>query len=164
MLTRKIIPFALLACLMLALVGCGGDTQEVQPATLGQTMAQSFQTQAALAPDLALEDLVQSVTDDAQLPFEIMTLPVEEGLLTGFGNTVISGFQEAVVFGPVVSTVPFVGYVFRLAEDTDGDTFASALKDAADPSWNVCTTADETVVEQAGDLVFFLMCPSSLEE
>lgn len=32
------------------------------------------------------------------------------------------------------------------------------------PPVDICTEADETVVQQEGDIVFFLMCPQSMEE
>jgi hypothetical protein len=37
------------------------------------------------------------------------------------------------------------------------------LKDNADPRWNICVEAEETVCEQVGNKVFFVMCPKSLE-
>ena len=83
----------------------------------------------------------------------------EEGLLSGFGNTEITGFQSAATFGPVIGTIPFIGYLFQLDDPGAGAAFCQVLQDAADPQWNICTQADETIVRQDGDLVFFLMCP-----
>ena len=82
----------------------------------------------------------------------------------GFGNETIQGFSQGVMFAPVISTIPFVGYLFRLEEQTSGQDFVQTLRDAADPRWNICTEADETVVQQERDIVFFLMCPQSMEE
>ena len=69
----------------------------------------------------------------------------------GFGNETIQGFSQGVMFAPVISTIPFVGYLFRLEEQTSGQDFVQTLRDAADPRWNICTEADETVVQQEGD-------------
>ena len=38
------------------------------------------------------------------------------------------------------------------------------LTDNADPRWNVCVEAEETVVENADNMVFFVMCPAQFEE
>ena len=45
----------------------------------------------------------------------------------------------------------------------DGSAFCQTLKNAADLRWNICTEADELVVTQSGDKVFFLMCPEKFE-
>ena len=98
------------------------------------------------------------------LPIDGEVTPVEPGLLMGFGNDEITGFAEGVMFAPVIGTIPFVGYLFRLDAGTDGDAFVQTLKDQANPRWNICTEADETVVRREGDVVFFVMCPQSMDE
>lgn len=55
----------------------------------------------------------------------------------GFGNETIQGFSQGVMFAPVISTIPFVGYLFRLEEQTSGQDFVQTLRDAADPRWNI---------------------------
>ena len=40
---------------------------------------------------------------------------------------------------------------------------AQALTDNANPRWNICVEADQTVVGTKGDKVFFLMCPASYD-
>jgi len=37
------------------------------------------------------------------------------------------------------------------------------LKDNANPRWNICTEAEETVVGSVDNKVFFVMCPKSFE-
>ena len=51
-----------------------------------------------------------------------------------------------------------------MEEGADVEGFVQTLTDNADPRWNICTEAEETVVEVCGDKVFFLMCPKTLEE
>ncbi len=63
----------------------------------------------------------------------------------------------------MIGTIPFLGYLFRLEEGTDGAAFVDTLQSAGDLRWNICTQADEMVVHQEGDVVFFLMCPYTLE-
>ena len=81
-------------------------------------------------------------------------MEVSEGYLNGFDED-ITGFQKGVMFSPVIGTIPFVGYVF---ETDDADALLSLLKEKANPAWNICTEADETVSTSKEKLVFFLMC------
>ena len=60
----------------------------------------------------------------------------------------------------VLLTIPFVGYIFVLDADADAEAFVQTLKDNADPRWNICTEADETIAEHVGNTVFFVMCPA----
>jgi hypothetical protein len=91
-------------------------------------------------------------------------MEVEPGLLNGFDNAEITGFEEGVLFAPMIGSIPFVGYVFTLADDADVDAFETTLKDNANLAWNICTEADEMVVDHVGSEVFFVMCPASLDE
>ena len=67
------------------------------------------------------------------------------------------------MFAPMIGTIPFVGYVFTLDEGADVDAFMQVLSDNADPRWNICTEAEETVIESADSMVFFVMCPAQFE-
>ena len=91
-------------------------------------------------------------------------MPVEEGWLNGFGDAEITGFKEGAMFGPMIGTIPFVGYVFELKDETDVNQFISILKSNADLRWNVCTEADEMAVCSVDKKVFFVMCPKYFEE
>ena len=70
-------------------------------------------------------------------------------------------FSDALFMGMISA---FVGYVFELADGTDVDEFKSTLKDSANLRWNICVEAEELIVENDGNKVFFLMCPKSFEE
>ena len=93
-----------------------------------------------------------------------MATPIEAGLLMGFDNAEITGFQEGVMFGPMMGTIPFVGYIFVLEDGADVDGFVQTLEDNANLRWNICTEAEEMVAEADGNHVFFLMCPKNFEE
>ena len=80
-----------------------------------------------------------------------------------FNHTDITGFEEAVGFMPMIGTIPFMGYVFSLADGADVDAFIATLETNANPRWNICTEAEQTVIKAVGNKVFFLMCPKSLE-
>ena len=122
---------------------------------MGQTLKGVFQAN----PSGSALTVAQRVLDHESIPFMPMAMEVEPGLLNGFGNTEITGFAEGASFGPAIGTIPFLGYVFTLDGTVDGSAFCQTLKNAADLRWNICTEADELVVTQSGDKVFFLMCP-----
>ena len=160
---------ALCAALVLTLTACGGSEdlpQEeaaipvVEGDTLSADLANIF---LPLAVEGASDATALAETVIADLPFEAMVMPVEPGLLTGFGNVEITDFSEGVMFGPAISTIPFLGYVFQLEESTDGDAFCQTLQEYCDLRWNICTEAEEVIAVQGGSYVLFLMCPSSLE-
>ncbi len=162
---RSISACILVALLLFAATSCGQEAPEVPetPATMGQTLLQSFQRLYEEDPQRDLESLGQQILAEETVGFQGSTAPVEPGALMGFGSTAIEGFSQGVMFAPVISTIPFVGYLFRLAPDTDADAFVQTLKDAADLRWNICTQADEVVVDRQDDVVFFLMCPRSMD-
>lgn len=160
--TKRLIAFCLALLTALTLAACGQG--EAAPATVGTTLAKIFEDQAKADPNLDLTTLGNTLMNDSGLPIDGEAAPVEPGLLMGFGNKEITGFSEGVMFAPVIGTIPFVGYLFRLDEGTDGDAFVQMLQDEANPRWNICTEADETVVRREGDLVFFVMCPQSMDE
>ena len=160
---------ALSVALILTLTACGGsdapaagdsDIPVVEGDTLSAELANVF-LPLAVEGSADATALAEAVTAD--LPFEAMVMPVEPGLLMGFGNVEITGFSEAVMFGPSISTIPFLGYVFQLEEGTDGAEFCQTLQEYCDLRWNICTEAEEVIAVQGGNYVFFLMCPSSLE-
>lgn len=160
---RNITACLLAAALLLSLTACGQETPK-EPETLGQTLLQEFETQYDADSKASLDTIAQGILAQESLEFDGTTAPVEPGPLMGFGNTQIQGFEEGVMFAPLISVIPFLGYLFRLDPGTDGKAFVQTLEQSADLRWNICTEADEVVVKQKGDVVFFLMCPRSMEE
>lgn len=131
--------------------------------TVGQILLQDFFTRAEDGSVDSLT-LANDILTNSIIQFSGATMPVEQGLLTGFGNAEITGFKEGVMFAPMIGSIAFVGYIFELEDGTDADAFMKTLSDNADPRWNICTEAEETVVEKSGNKVFFLMCPKQFEE
>ncbi|MBQ8515801.1 MAG: hypothetical protein IJ496_10430 [Ruminococcus sp.] len=143
------------------------DSSEEESAvadTVGQTLLQDFLSRAEEDPELSAQELADALLANDIIAFSGAAMPVEEGLLTGFGNAEITGFQEGAMFAPMIGTIPFVGYIFVLEEGSDTASFMAVLEENADPRWNICTEADETIVESSGRTVFFLMCPSVFED
>ena len=161
---------ALSAALILTLTACGGGSEQapqenadipvVEGDTLSADLANVF---LPLAVEGSADATALAEAVIADLPFEAMVMPVEPGLLMGFGNVEITGFSEGVMFGPAISTIPFLGYVFQLEEGADGAAFCQTLQEYCDLRWNICTAAEEVIAVQGGNYVFFLMCPNSLE-
>jgi len=114
-------------------------------------------------PSVRLEELADSILSNDIIQFEGVQTPVENGLLTGFGNTEITGFKDGIMFSPMIGSIPFVGYVFKLEDGSNAKEFTQMLKDNADLRWNICTEADEMIADYSGDTVFFIMCPKSFE-
>ena len=136
--TKRLTAIFLAVLAVLTLAACGQG--ETAPGTMGTMLAQVFEERGKADPNLDLTDLGNTLMNDSGLPIDGEVTPVEPGLLMGFGNDEITGFAEGVMFAPVISTIPFVGYLFRLDAGTDGDAFVQTLKDQANPRWNICIT------------------------
>ena len=131
--------------------------------SIGQSLLQEFHRIKQEKPEITAQEMADSVLALDFIQFEGATMPVEQGFLTGFNNAEITGFKEGVMFAPMIGSIPFVGYVFTLEDGTNAASFVDMLRENADPRWNICTEAEETVVESAEDMVFFVMCPTQFE-
>lgn len=161
---KKTIAIILAALMMLAMAACGTGTSaptetDPAPTTVGTKLLADFRTMADKTP----QEIADALLTNEVIQFMPMTMPVEEGFLNGF-NEEIKGFKEGVMFGPMIGTIPFVGYVFTVADGGDVDAFVKTLEDNANLRWNICTEAEELIVEAEGNTVFFVMCPKSFEE
>ena len=140
------------------------DENAVSGDTVGAMLAEEFHALKAEKPEISAQEMADAILANPMIQFGGATMEVEPGLLTGFGNAEITGFSNGVMFAPMIGSIPFVGYVFTLEDGVDAATFMQTLTDNADPRWNICVEADETVVENADNMVFFVMCPSQFEE
>lgn len=160
---KKIIAIILASLMMFAMAACGtgSNTNETEPAptTVGTKLLADFKTMADKTP----QEIADALLTNEVVQFMPASMPVEEGFLNGF-NEEIKGFEEGVMFGPAIGTIPFVGYIFKLADGADVDAFTKTLEDNANLRWNICTEAEEMVCEAVDNTVFFVMCPKSFEE
>lgn len=140
-------------------VDAGADTSDAAGDSMGQTLLADFRAQLEADPAASAQQIADTLLQNPVIKFAGASMAVEPGLLMGFGNAEIAGFKEAVMFAPVIGSIAFVGYVFILDEGTDPVSFTDNLSSNADPRWNICVEADETVVDYVGSTVFFLMCP-----
>lgn len=144
-----------------------GETAEgeVSGETLGNMLLADFN--AALAEDESLDATALAeklCANEMASLIGPVAMPVEPGFQMGFNNYEVTGFEEGVMFAPMIGSIPFVGYVFTLPADADVDAFVTGLKENADLRWNICVEADEMVVEANGNKVFFVMCPTKIEQ
>ncbi len=160
---KKIIALILASLMMLAMAACGTGSNNTEtdpaPTTVGTKLLADFKTMTDKTP----QEIADALLTNEEIQFMPMVMPVEEGFLTGF-NEEIKGFEEAVMFGPAIGTIPFVGYIFTVAEGGDVDAFVKTLADNANLRWNICTEAEELICEAVGNTVFFVMCPTTFEE
>ena len=131
------------------------------PKTLGTTLLADFKSKAS---SMGTEELANALVQNPAIKFMGGAMPVEEGLLSGFDNAEIKGFKSGAVFMPMIGSIAFIGYVFELENAADIPAFISTLEKNANMRWNICVEAEEMVTGSSGNKVFFVMCPTSLEE
>ena len=157
---KKLVALFLTVVMMCSMVACGNKEEVKEPETVGEFLLQDFKSN----PEGSAQEIADRLIQNEVLPFEPVTMPVEAGFLAGFDNVEITGFNEGVMFAPMMGTIPFVGYVFTLDDGADVDGFVQGLKDSANLRWNICTEAEEMIAEAEGNTVFFVMCPKNFEE
>lgn len=164
----KIIVLLLAAALVFGMSACGAKKEPandannivptVEEGTMGAALWNSF-VEAAKSKNTAI-DIAKAVASDKSIEFSYDVANVAEGdYLPGLSEEV-KGFKDAACFAPMMSSIAFVSYVFELEDGADVAAFAKTLTDNANPRWNICVEADQTVVGSQGNYVFFLMCPA----
>lgn len=172
---KKVIAIVLSLVVVIGLVACattaGNDetttladetTTEAGASTVAATFVEAFKT---LAADTAAttNSIATALSTNEVVAFMPMVQDMEAGYLAGF-DADITGFAACTAFMPMIGTIPFVSYVFELSADADADAFVTTLKDNANLRWNICTAAEEMLVETVGNKVFFIMAPLSFEQ
>lgn len=170
---KKIIALLMAVLMIMSMVACANNEEVLSNnestnqngavstgATVGETLLADFKADSTGTAQEIADRLIQNEI----IQFMGGATPIEEGLLSGFDNAEIKGFKEGAMFAPMMSSIAFVGYVFELADDTDVEAFKTTLKDSANLRWNICVEAEELIVENEGNKVFFLMCPKSFEQ
>lgn len=66
-------------------------------------------------------------------------------------------YKEAVVSMPMMSSTAYQCVLLRVEED-DVETVKQSLKTNANPDKWVCVSAETTLIESRGDVIFFIMC------
>ncbi len=172
---KKVIAIVLSLVAVIGLVACGAtagedetttalteETTEAAAATVAATFAEAFKAEAAKEGATA-NAIATALSTNETVAFMPMVQDMEAGYLAGF-DADIAGFTACTAFMPMIGTIPFVSYVFELAADADKDAFVTTLEDNANLRWNICTAAEEMLVETEGNFVFFIMAPLSFEQ
>jgi len=159
---KKTIALTMAAVMLLALTACSGGNAGSD--TVAGKLSGAFEEYVKANPSATAQETADELLANEVIAFSGASMPVEPGFLMGFGEAEITGFKEGVMFAPMIGTIPFVGYVFVLEDGADAGAFVKLLADNADPRWNICTEAEETVAESVGSHVFFVMSPLQFEE
>lgn len=106
-------------------------------------------------------EIADAICGAGVAPMGLSSSAVVPGLLSGFDSYEVAGFSDGAVFAPMFGSTPFIGYIFSLDEGTDIENFIADLTTNANPAWNICVTADQTVAGAYGNTVFFVMCPAN---
>ena len=183
---KKLIALLLALAMVLSLAACGNNegtnpsndttpttpsqpagnsdvTPTVDAATLGGKLWAAFEAAQAANPSATAEEMANILATNENIPFMCGAMPIEPGFLAGFGEYEVTGFEQGAVYMPMIGSIPFVGYIFDLADGADVAAFIQSLEENCNPRWNICVTAEQTVVGSKGNRVFFLMCPENLE-
>ena len=161
---KKIIALALAMMMVIGVAACGKTEDKKEEAKAPETLGEFLLADFKADPSGSAQEVAERVLKNEKIVFMSGATPIEPGFLSGFDNTEIKDFKEGAMFGPMMGTIPFVGYIFILEDGADVDGFKTTLKDNANLRWNICTEAEELIVENEGNTVFFLMCPKALEE
>ena len=168
---KKVIAILLALVVVIGLVACAAGNNEETTAeettaaaelTVAGTVAEAFKAEAA-KEGATTNAIATALSANELVAFMPMVQDMEAGYFAGF-DADITGFKAATAFMPMIGTIPFVSYVFELAADADADAFITTLKDNANLRWNICTAAEEMLVETEGNFVFFIMAPLSFEQ
>ena len=155
---KKFLSLVLCAVMVLSLVACGAKKEDMTPAN---TLKAEF-VELAKGGKTALE-IAETLVTNKIIPFAGGAMEIEPGLLSGFDNYEVKGFKSGAVFMPMIGSIAFVGYVFELEAGADAEAFVNELTANANPRWNICVAAEETVTAVEGNMVFFCMSPLSFE-
>ncbi len=163
---KRIIALLLTAIMVLSMVACATTKEEgkkeeaKEPETVGEILLDQFEDN----PKGTAQEIAERIIGNKIIPFMGGATPIEPGFLSGFDNVEITDFKEGCMFGPMMGTIPFVGYIFVLEDGADVDAFEDKLENNANLRWNICTEAEELIVESEDNTVFFLMCPKEFDE
>ena len=176
---KRAVLFILAVLMIWQLVGCGcsrtpdAPTQPSTPAagnvvkpevsenSTGARLWAQFQQEITKNPNATPKEIADVLVGTMVGQFDGEAAEVEKDaeFLAGFDNYRVTGYRSAAMYGPVIGSIAFIGYVFELEDGTDPATFVKSLTDNCNPRWNICVTAEQTACGAVGNRVFFLMCP-----
>ena len=170
---KKVIAILLALVVVIGLVACAAGNNEETTAeettaaaelTVAGTFAEAFKAEAA-KEGATTNAIATALSTNELVAFMPMVQDMEaDAWLAGFDAETMTGYEACTAFMPMIGTIPFVSYVFELEADADKDAFVATLNDNANLRWNICTAAEELVVETVDNFVFVIMAPLSFEQ
>ena len=140
------------------------ENQETTSGTPAQILFAEFKKMVKENPSADPLTIAQALIENPIIPFMGGAMEVEPGWLPGFGEDEIHGFKSGANFGPMISTIPFIGYIFEIEDQSKVADFVKLIDKNANKAWNICTTAEEKLVSSEGNKVFMIMCNKSFDE
>lgn len=173
----KKINFKRTICAMMALVMMFGMVACGNKDKVDETAPSETEVQETVNPnlDLSMGDFIKEtvvasmneaadiklalskVVETGRLPFDCVVedMPADAEYLPGFKSQ-ITGYTECAMMAPMISTQPFVVYMFNT---DDVPALVEQLKAEHDMRWNICTEANYLIVEEFDGAVLFGMLP-----
>lgn len=155
---KKLIVALLALTMVLSLCGCTSKEKEEEASTMGTALAAQFKKEIKNSDNIT--DIMFKLLENEVVDFKTNAYEFSGSCYMGFTEEIIA-FDKGVCGQPVIGSIPFICYIFKA---TDAEGLKKTLLEKADPRWNICVEAEETVAEVFGDYVFFAMCPAAEEE
>ena len=178
---KKFVSIALVLVMMLTLVACGGKeaaptteatnapTTEAPVTEAPATEAPETEAPSVEADTTTLEGIITALT--TANPVEFMggmigvdlTDTSEDGLwtlkaFTGLDNADL--ISEAMVFEPMMGSIPYSLVLVRATDAANAEAVADAMKAGIDQRKWICVEADDLLVTACGDVVMLIMVGS----
>ncbi|MCM1267423.1 MAG: hypothetical protein NC302_05915 [Bacteroidales bacterium] len=119
--------------------------------------------EASDALEGSLQDIMASVAENADLEADFReslayyeTAEITDDLESYVLGTDAITYTEGVVFMPMMSSTAFQCVLLRV-DEADVETAKETLREAADPNKWVCVSAETTLIESRGNVIFFIM-------
>lgn len=116
----------------------------------------------------SLSEIMASLYENAQLDQDFRdsldgfeTYELTDELEVSILGTDEITYKEGVVSMPMMSSKAYQCVLLRVEED-DVETVKQSLKTNADPDKWVCVSAETTLIESRGDVIFFIMCDKDI--
>ena len=151
--------FVVIMVCVLFVSGCNKKSvDDAKENTVASKLVTSFNE--TIKNEKNLEKVATKISKHESIKITVDVVEVEEGFLTGFDKE-INGFKKAYSISPIISTQPFVAYVF---ESDDVKKLEKDLKESANKRWNICTEADDLEISVVDNYIFIVMSPKSFGE
>lgn len=173
---KKFLSILFAAVLTVSLTACGSPKEtpketiqdhipSIEENSFGELVWNDFETIVNENKDADTKEIATKISEDEKIPFKLMVEDINPEYFAGFSNEFKpTGYKEATLFQPMIGSIPFVGYVFEMEENSDIEAFISSLTENADPRWNICVEADQTISGSIQNKVLFVMCPKDIDE